>query len=314
MAQLLRFVDRPGGTVLLDVSPGTGGVEVGDGGATFPPPPVARTVNANPVRDGGVVSSAPYGLRTCKLPLVYTPGTVDPSLVGQVLTQVLASPRGRGGTGGNVEVSRNGVADGALRINTSFWAAPFQTGTGTPSRVDANQDGPVVRGEVLPYHRATWTSTGTPATNTGVVFGSSATTYIEAAPGQFDLQVMVRTSTGRQVALVVTFHDSAGTTLGAALQSPNSAAVGGWQTLTVSTSSAPAGTVRAFARIYYQTGTSTSGETLDATALTTDVCQPYWDYATPAGGDFTESGETGEDQKESGAAEKVVAGLRGGGV
>lgn len=76
MTQLVRFVDRPGGTVLMDVSPLTVGVQVGSPGLEAPPPPVRRTVSDNPAVDGGTISAAPYGLRTVKLPLVYTAGVI----------------------------------------------------------------------------------------------------------------------------------------------------------------------------------------------------------------------------------------------
>lgn len=75
MTYILRYVDRPGGTVLLDLTTATA-FQVGEGGLDASPPPVNRSVSQNPVRDGGSVSAAPYGLRTIKLPLVYTPGLV----------------------------------------------------------------------------------------------------------------------------------------------------------------------------------------------------------------------------------------------
>lgn len=75
MTQIVKFVDRPGGTVLLDVSPGAAGVQVGDTSQSFPPPPINRVTSANPAQDGGSVPSSLYGLRTVVLPLVYSAGT-----------------------------------------------------------------------------------------------------------------------------------------------------------------------------------------------------------------------------------------------
>lgn len=76
MAQLVRFIDRPGGTVLLDVSPGTlaTGVVVGDPGVQAPPPPVERVVSGSPTNEGGVVTLQPVGMRTVTVPLAYTGG------------------------------------------------------------------------------------------------------------------------------------------------------------------------------------------------------------------------------------------------
>lgn len=74
MTQIIKFVDRVGGSTLLDISPGSSGVQVGDTSQSFPPPPIARSVAANPAQDGGSVPSALYGLRTVTLPLVYSAG------------------------------------------------------------------------------------------------------------------------------------------------------------------------------------------------------------------------------------------------
>lgn len=76
MAQIVKFLDRIGGTVLLDMSPGTlaTGVVVGDPGVQAPPPPVERVVSSTPLAEGGIVSLQPVGMRTVILPLSYTGG------------------------------------------------------------------------------------------------------------------------------------------------------------------------------------------------------------------------------------------------
>lgn len=75
MAQSVKFVDRPGGTVLLDVSAGAAsGIRLGEGGVFAPPPPLLRQVAQSPVQDGGLVTAAPFGMRTVTLALVYTAG------------------------------------------------------------------------------------------------------------------------------------------------------------------------------------------------------------------------------------------------
>lgn len=77
MAQMIRFVDRPGGTVLLDLSPASPTVP-GMTGASLdaPPPPVNRSVAQNPVRDGGTISAQQFGMRTVKLGIRYANGVV----------------------------------------------------------------------------------------------------------------------------------------------------------------------------------------------------------------------------------------------
>lgn len=85
MAQIVRFTDRPGGTVLLDVSPSTAGtnVQVGQGGVQAPPPPVNRVVSSNPMQEGGVVTLQPAGMREVTLPLAYTGGLPDTTAAQQ---------------------------------------------------------------------------------------------------------------------------------------------------------------------------------------------------------------------------------------
>lgn len=71
MTRIVRF--REGldddGTVLLDVSPGVAGLQLGEGFAA-PPPPLQRAVSQAVTADGGVVGPVSYGLRTVTLPLV----------------------------------------------------------------------------------------------------------------------------------------------------------------------------------------------------------------------------------------------------
>jgi hypothetical protein len=79
VAQIVKFLDRIGGTVLLDMSPGSAGVVVGDGGVQAPPPPVERVVSSNPSMEGGLVTLQPSGMRTVTIPLAYTGGVANTS-------------------------------------------------------------------------------------------------------------------------------------------------------------------------------------------------------------------------------------------
>jgi hypothetical protein len=92
MPQTVKFVDRPGGTVLLDVSPGSAsGIQLGEGGLQAPPPPVERSLSANPVGDGATVTSQPFGMRTVRVPLAYTAGVRATTALEQAARRTAAT-------------------------------------------------------------------------------------------------------------------------------------------------------------------------------------------------------------------------------
>jgi hypothetical protein len=72
----IKLYDRPGGTLLLDLTPNTSNamqcVDV-----IAPPPPLNRKTGDSPTTDGGVVSSQTYGLRTVTLRMADTAGMLS---------------------------------------------------------------------------------------------------------------------------------------------------------------------------------------------------------------------------------------------
>jgi hypothetical protein len=173
----------------------------------------------------------------------------------------------------DVTIRRNGNSNPALYVDTTGWAAGIGGTGGAATVTRVTSGGPTIEGIVRNFLRFQMTTLGTATpTSVGAVYGSPSSTLIEANPGPFTASVWWRSSvTDRIMAIVVTFHDGAGTTL-STVQGASTEGGGLWTQATLS-ATAPAGTVRAFLRVYAQGTTPllTLAETIDFTCLLTQT-------------------------------------------
>lgn len=218
---------------------------------------------------------------------------------------------------GTAVVRTNRALNPSLSVNNTYWASAGGSTNTFTSTTKTDGDGPLLpNSQSVNYFRMTCTAAGAAGnqTSTGPIYGQTANDGAPVVASKAaTISMYYRTSRARDVQLVTTFADGAGTLVGSAVPGPVvSVPANTWVRL-ASTVDVPAGATRSMTRAYPATSTTVDfqvGDTIDATAalVETDcrVALDYFDGDSPQLAD--ESGWTCSWSGTAGASASNVSG------